>query len=312
MAKLLDVTLREVGEASGYAFDHQEAADLAQHLSAAGLDCVEIGYVRPREWNNGPPSARTCSPAYIEGLRRALGSARLAVFVHLHEIPTGALAELRPLGVDLLRLAVAADRPELLCERAAELRALDIDFSVNATRVTEHPPARVVELGRIAQDVGASVFYVADSNGSLYPTRFAALATELRSELSIPLGAHLHDNLSLAMANAMVALTHGFEWIDGSLAGAGKGGGNLATERMALHLQVAHGRRFDLARLAHVAEEWARPRVPPRQAFWAAVHGELNLNQDRLSALAIGSDTDRVGLYAREFGLPLTWDPDQR
>ncbi|MFO7564393.1 MAG: hypothetical protein R6X02_17230 [Enhygromyxa sp.] len=308
-ARLLDVTLREVGEAGGYAFNHHQAAELARQLSGTGLDMVEIGYVRPREWG-GEPSARSCSPTYVELLKRCLGPVRLAVFVHLHELPRGALAELRPLGVDLIRVAMAPDRLASLRERAAELQALGVTFAVNAVRVSEYEPAQVIELGRLAEALGATVFYLADSNGSLYPAQFAALAAQLRAELSIELGAHLHDHLGLAMANALVALNHGFRWIDGSLAGEGKPGGNLATERIALHLQIAHGRRFDLAQLAHLAREWAEPRGACERAFWAAVHGALNLNQDRVAALTIKPETDRVELYAREFGFRLRLTSD--
>ncbi|MCB9762806.1 MAG: hypothetical protein H6739_23600 [Alphaproteobacteria bacterium] len=302
------MTLREAAEAGGYRIPLEDAEAIARALTAAGIDGLEVGYWRPQRWN-GARTAETCPPAYVRAMREAAGDALLSVFAHLRDVPEGGFDALADLGVDLVRLGVAATNPRELIRRATELQASGVAFAVNATRVTEQDPDRVLELGRIAEDVGASVFYIADSNGGLYPQRLVGLAQALQDHLSLPLGAHLHDNLSLAFANAVIAMAHGFLWIDGTVAGVGKGGGNLSTERIALHLQVTGGRPFDLARLAALTERWGPSS--PADRFWAAVHGELNLNQDRVAALQQRPDPERRRFLAQEFGLSFPPDAEQ-
>jgi 4-hydroxy 2-oxovalerate aldolase len=128
-------------------------------------------------------------------------------------------------------------------------------------------------------------FYIADSNGSLYPDRVESLVRMLRANTSLPLGFHAHDNLRLAFANALTALRNGVEWLDASLGGAGKGGGNLMAELAAGHIALRDGRPLDIFAMARAFAKYVAPTLEngPANYLPGLLYGLLDLNLDRIA-----------------------------
>lgn len=291
--QLIDVTLREAGLANGYSFTARQAAGIAAALDRAGVDIIELGYRRPAA---AGATGASCPPGYVAPLRAACARAELAVMIHPADAEPEEHARLRDLGVALVRFAVAPRELGALADHARAARAAGLRFTLNLTRATEVAPELVLGAARVAQDLGAACFYIADSNGSLYPDRVHALTARLRDAVGIALGFHAHDNLRLAFANALVALRNGFQWIDASLGGAGKGGGNLSLELIAGHLGVYAARRVDVFALARAYAEHVAPTLPGdgERRGCAAVFGLLDYNIDRIAEL--GREAERRGV----------------
>ena len=92
----------------------------------------------------------------------------------------------------------------------------------------------------------------------------------------IALSAHCHNDLGLAVANALTALMHGAERVDTCFNGLGERAGNAATEEVVMALRT---RRLDLdldvrvdttriiptsrlvARLSGMQPQWTKPVV---------------------------------------------------
>ncbi len=305
MDKLLDVTLREVGLATDFDVSIADGLELLSGLARTSVDMAEIGYFRPALWDR-PPSWESCPAEVLGKARAALGGTGLAVFVHLGTVRPAELAVLRDEGVDLVRVGIGpladADRVRAFAE---DLRACGLRFSVNAIRASKRSPDEARALAALAGEIGAEVLYVADSNGALYPAQVAELATAMSGGSDVALGLHAHDNLSLAFANALTALDHGVTWLDSCLGGAGKGGGNLSTERIALYLHSAGIRRFALSAIADLTRSWLVPRQLGASGFWEAVNGTLDLDMDEcLRAGALRPD-ERAHHYESTYGFTL-------
>ncbi len=96
------------------------------------------------------------------------------------------------------------------------------------------PTKTLVEQAKLFESYGAEVVYVVDSAGALLPFEVTEKITALRNELSIDVGFHGHNNLSMAMANTIAAVEAGATYIDGSLRALGAGSGNTQTEVLSL------------------------------------------------------------------------------
>ena len=144
---------------------------------------------------------------------------------------------------------------------ARDLGMETVGFLMMAHKTT---PAELARQARIMVDAGAQCVYCVDSAGALVlgdaQERIQAMYAEIGHQAE--LGFHGHQNLSLGVANSVLAYQHGARQIDGALCALGAGAGNSPTEVLAAtfdHLGVNTG--VDVGGVLAAAEE-VDPAVP--------------------------------------------------
>ena len=126
-------------------------------------------------------------------------------------------------------------------------------------------PAGLARQARIMVDAGAECVYVVDSAGALVlsdaQARVRALVTEIGRDAQV--GFHGHQNLSLGVANSVLAYQAGATQVDGALCALGAGAGNAPTEVLAATFaRLGIGTGVDVDGVLAAAEEVMRPIIP--------------------------------------------------
>jgi 2-isopropylmalate synthase len=247
--KFYETTLRDGEQTPGINYFPEEKLQIARALADMGFDTLDCGFPisGPGEFEAVQLIARNVSNAEICAIGRAfpqdIDRAWEAVKDAAHPvvepfISTSPLHRQVKLGktreevLELARTAVARGRSY----------TENVDFALEDTTRTEHD--FIFEVIEAVRKEGVRCVTICDTVGFALPWEFGELIAELKREFpGIQLSAHCHDDLGLAVANAMEAIRNGVDRVDTCFNGLGERAGNAATEEVVMAIRT---RRADL------------------------------------------------------------------
>jgi len=245
--KILDVSLRDGGHRINFDFKKEALEVILTSLDNAGIEFVEIGYR-----NGYAPCSKSlgvaglCPKDYLLYCQSLLKKTGMAVMVHPQNISQTDLQTLKDCGVKLLRICVAKGRVAEACPVIDMSKEIGLMVSVNLIHISHYSEGGLRASLETVNKYQPDMIYFADSNGSLFPKQIDFLYRTFTQQYPTAFGFHAHDNLGLAQANALAAIQAGATYIDVSLAGMGKGTGNLKTEFFISYLHAANNKKYKL------------------------------------------------------------------
>ncbi len=262
--RITDSALRDGSHAKGHRFTEDDVAQVVDGLAGAGVPVIEVTHgdgLAGSSYNYGF-SAVDERRLLARAVSAAAGRSAIAALMLPGVGTVDDIRACRDLGLSVIRIATHCTEADISVQHFGIARELGLETVGFLMMSHSRPPDALAAQARIMADAGCQCVYVVDSAGALIleqvSDRVEALVAELGDDAQV--GFHGHQNLSLGVANSVLATRSGAVQIDACTRSFGAGSGNTPTEAIVAVLDRLGVRTgIDTLRMFDVAEDVVRP-----------------------------------------------------
>ncbi|MDY7011305.1 MAG: hypothetical protein SVV80_11235, partial [Planctomycetota bacterium] len=244
---IFDTTLRDGEQSPGCSMNLAEKLEVARMLEALRVDVIEAGFpvASPGDFEAVQAVAEEIRGCTVAGLARAVDKdieraaeavakserRRIHVFCATSEIHR--THKLKRAKDEIIRMSVDG-------VRQAKGYTDDVEFSPEDASRTE--PEFLAEVVTAVIEAGATTVNIPDTVGYAMPRQFGDLIRYLSRHVSnidrAVISVHCHNDLGLAVANSLAAVSAGAGQIECTINGLGERAGNAALEEIVMAMKT--------------------------------------------------------------------------
>jgi 2-isopropylmalate synthase len=244
-----DTTLRDGEQSPGCSMTTQEKLTMAHALEDLGVDIIEAGFAMASEGDFAAiatitqaihqPRIASLARAKKEDIEMAARALQFADRARIHVFLASSDLHLE------YKLKISRQEAlDLTGESVRLARSLVDDVEFSPEDATRSDRDFLVEMVHIAIEAGATTINMPDTVGYTTPEEYGQMFREVRERVpaidaqGIILSSHCHDDLGLAVANSLTAVSAGARQVECTITGIGERAGNAALEEIAAALYV--------------------------------------------------------------------------
>ncbi|MFD4820207.1 4-hydroxy-2-oxovalerate aldolase [Peribacillus butanolivorans] len=291
--KITEVCLRDGSHVMAHQYTEEQVRKVTRALDDAGMHYIEVSHGdglggSTLQYGRSLVDEMKLIEAAVEESKQS----KIAVLLLPGIGTVHDLKQAHDIGAGLVRVATHVTEADVSSQHISMARELGMETLGFLMMAHMAPVEKLVEQAKLMESYGAQAVYVTDSAGALLPDQVRERISALRESLDIEIGFHGHNNLSVAVANTLVAIEEGATRLDGSIRCLGAGAGNTQTEvllavldRMGIQVGI------DLYKMMDVAEDVVGPLLPRAQEInkgsltlgYAGVYSSFLLHAERAS-----------------------------
>lgn len=236
---VFDTTLRDGSQGRDINFSLEDKKKVAGRLDDLGVDYIEAGWV---------PSNPKDTKFFQEFNQEDLEEARLVALSSTRRPDTapgedknllglidsgapvvGVVGKSWRLHVDEVLGVSPEENLRMIADSVTYLRAHEREVLYDAEHFFDgfrDDPDYALETLRAAEEAGADLVCLCDTNGGTTPTEVGEIVGRVREVVDSQLSIHAHDDSGLAVANSLLAVEAGAEVVQGTINGYGERVGN--------------------------------------------------------------------------------------
>lgn len=254
---IFDSTLRDGSHAIANSLTPEQVSTYAGLAEQAGIDILEVGHglglgASSLQSGFSDHDDSVLIEAALERLNRTkLCCFALPGFATIQRNIVPAMQQ----GVKIFRLGCHCTEADI-CPRYIEfLKAAGKTVYISFTMSHMATKEELLRQGLLVQEAGADGLILMDSAGHFLVGSVWETIVFLHEGLKMPLGFHAHNNLSLAVANALISIEQGCTIVDGCSCGFGAASGNTPMEIVVPLLErCGYATGIDVSKLFKLAE----------------------------------------------------------
>lgn len=238
--KVIDVTLRDGGFVSDFNWDLEKAKFHINTMADIGAHIIEVGYWKQTEKSINP--FYNMDKNILNFLTEDLQSNPMIAVMIDYSYCSKNIKDYPKIGETKLELIRITSRKEDFSEAlkfAIKIKtSTGLKVSFQIINVSNYSEIEIVNIAEQISLTNIDIVAFADSHGNLnLLSNFSQYqkAIGILKKSNKQWGFHLHDHTGRANLNYWILNNEGCDYIDGSVNGLGKGGGNLRLEEIIIN-----------------------------------------------------------------------------